>query len=250
MPAGKEEQTMGIANGVHHLAIATADIRAQLEFFTQAVGGELVAFYWMHGIDSTAHAFVRLSDESMIALVQGPPMKDIEPAIGVSHAGFTAGPVAPGVVQHIALNVPSHEDLLSMRDRLRSFGYWVMGPIDHGMCKSIYINGPEGIQLEFASSAGQAVSADDWVDPEVADAFGIGRADLDRFRQPPAFVPSDGSVAQPSPDERPAFQFPDEMQALGAAILQMSDQEIATFLDHPTTPAEDRAAMQRTAAVG
>jgi catechol 2,3-dioxygenase-like lactoylglutathione lyase family enzyme len=240
---------MGIANGVHHLAIATADIRAQLEFFTQAVGGELVAFYWMHGIDSTAHAFVRLSDESMIALVQGPPGKGIEGALGVSHAGFTAGPVAPGVVQHIALNVPSHEDLLSMRDRLRSFGYWVMGPIDHGMCKSIYLNGPEGIQLELASSAGEAVNAGEWVDPEVAEAFGVTRADLDRFRNPPGFVPSNGSVAQPSLDLRPAFTFPEEMQELGAAILRMSDEEISAFLDHPTTPAQDRAAMQRSAAV-
>jgi hypothetical protein len=34
--------------------------------------------------------------------------------------GFTAGPVAPGAVQHVALNVDSEDDLLAMRDRIRS----------------------------------------------------------------------------------------------------------------------------------
>lgn len=240
---------MGLSNGIHHLAIATADIKAQLEFFTQAVGAELVAFYWMHGLDGTAHAFLRLSDESMLAMVQAPPMKDIEPALGTSHAGFTAGLVAPGVVQHIALNVPTDDDLLAMRDRLRSHGYWVMGPIDHGMCRSIYLNGPEGIQLEFASSNGQAFRSDDWVDPDVAASFGIEQADLDRFRNPPVFQSRGGSVAQPSAELRPSFVFPDEMRDFGAAFLQMSDAEISAVLDHPTTPAEDRAALQKTAAV-
>jgi catechol 2,3-dioxygenase-like lactoylglutathione lyase family enzyme len=246
----RRRNAMGLSNGVHHLAIATADIKAQLEFFTQAVGAELVAFYWMHGIDGTAHAFLKLSDESMLAMVQSPPMKDIEPALGRTHAGFTAGLVAPGVVQHIALNVASDEDLLAMRDRLRSHGYWVMGPIDHGMCRSIYLNGPEGIQLEFATSAGKAVDAEDWIDPEVAAVFGVERADLERFRNPPAFASCGGAVAQPSPELRAAFVFPEEMRELGAALLQMSDEQISKVMDHPSTPAEDRAALQRTAAVG
>jgi catechol 2,3-dioxygenase-like lactoylglutathione lyase family enzyme len=241
---------MGLSNGVHHLAIATADIKSQIEFFTQAVGAELVAFYWMHGVDQTAHAFLRLSDQSMLALVEGRPMQKIDPAIGVSHAGFTAGPVAPGVVQHIALNVETHEDLLAMRDRLRSLGYWVMGPIDHGMCKSIYLNAPEGIQLEFASSAGHAIDADNWIDPDVAARFGITIEDLERYRRPPGYLSSGGSVPQPKPGTRPGFVFPDEMQPLGDAMMQMSDEEIAAMLDHPATPAEDRAAMQKLAANG
>ena len=33
-------------NGVHHLALATGDIKQQIAFFTDVLGMELVAFYW------------------------------------------------------------------------------------------------------------------------------------------------------------------------------------------------------------
>src|SRR2546428_11350372 len=143
---------MGLPNGVHHLAIATRDIKAQIEFFTQVVGMELVALYWMHGVPNTVHAFLRLGDSSSIAFVQGPEMTAIEPVAGVSHAGFAAGPVAPGGMQHVALNVRSEADLLAVRDRLRPHRHRGMGPIHHGLCQSIYPAAPEGILLEVATS--------------------------------------------------------------------------------------------------
>ncbi|HYC56278.1 MAG TPA: VOC family protein [Candidatus Binatia bacterium] len=238
---------MGLPNGVHHLAIATADLQAQIEFFTQVVGAELVGLYWMHGVKDTVHAFLRLSDQSMIAFVHGPQIKSVRPAVGISHAGYTAGVVAPGAVQHIALNVATEADLLAMRDRLRSHGYWVLGPIDHGMCKSIYLTAPEGIQLEFASSAGVAVDAQAWIDPDVAAHCQISTADLQRFCQPAPFRSLGGTVPQPAAGLRPGFEFPEELRAMGEAMLQMSDAEIAAALDHPTTPAQDRATMQQAA---
>ena len=63
---------MGLSNGVHHLAIGTADIKKQIEFFTDVLGMELVALYWMHGVDGCYHGFVELSGESYIAFVQHP----------------------------------------------------------------------------------------------------------------------------------------------------------------------------------
>ena len=42
---------MGLPNGVHHLAICTKDIKSQIEFYTQVVGMDLCALYWMHGVD-------------------------------------------------------------------------------------------------------------------------------------------------------------------------------------------------------
>src|SRR6185503_250037 len=107
------------------------DIKAQIEFFTEVIGMELVALYWMHGVEKTFHAFLHLGDSSSLAFVQGPEMQEIEPVPGVSHAGFTAGPVAGGAMQHVALNVDSEANLLAIRDRLRTHGHWVMGPIDH-----------------------------------------------------------------------------------------------------------------------
>ena len=136
-----------------------------------------------------------------------------------------------------------------MRDRLRSHGYWVLGPIDHGMCKSIYLTAPEGVQLEFAASS-TAIDADEWIDPEVAAYCGIDADELERYQQPAAFGSRGGAVAQPDPHGRPGFVFPEEMREAGEALLHMSDAELAATFDHPTTPAADRAAAMRAAAVG
>src|SRR5207237_1286863 len=97
------------------------------------------------------------------------------PQIGVSHAGNPTASCAPGTMQHVAFNVDSDADLLAMRDRIRSRGIQVLGPLDHGLCKSIYFAGPENLSLEIASSA----------EPIDARAWGPGQQPLTlakRFR--------------------------------------------------------------------
>ena len=44
---------MNKISGLHHLAIATGDIKTQIAFFTDKLGMELVALYWMHGVPKT-----------------------------------------------------------------------------------------------------------------------------------------------------------------------------------------------------
>ena len=51
---------MNKVEGLHHLAICTADMKAQIEYFTEKLGMELQALYWMHGVENTFHAFLRL----------------------------------------------------------------------------------------------------------------------------------------------------------------------------------------------
>src|SRR5258708_1529276 len=81
----------------------------------------------------------------------------IEACKGGRQGGWPAGPVAAGVMQHIALNVDTEADLMAIRDRLRSHGCWVMGPLGHGFCKSIYLAAPEGILFELATSEGKPI---------------------------------------------------------------------------------------------
>src|SRR5216683_4775859 len=213
---------MGLANGVHHLAICTKDIKAQIEFFTQVVGAELEALYWMHGVDNTFHGFLKLSDSSSIAFVQHPDIANIKPIKGVSHAGTTAGNVAPGTMQHVALNVDSEADLLAIRDRVRSHGHWIMGPLDHGFCKSIYLAAPEGIMLEFSTSEGHSIDAEAWIDPEVMALAGISAEEVARYKSPPAFESKGGKIAQPKVDPtKPNMHFP----AGRDRMLTMSDEE-------------------------
>ena len=226
---------MGLPNGVHHLAIATKDIKKQIEFYTQVVGMELVALYWMHGVQKTFHGFLRMNDSSSIAFVQGPEMAAIEGVPGISHARWAADPVAAGVMQHLALNVDTYDDLLAIRDRVRTHGHWVMGPIDHGFCKSIYLAAPEGIMLEFSTSEGNAIDVEAWIDPEVVALAGICAEELAPYKNPPAFASKGGKVAQPKPDTaKPLMKFP----AGRERIWTMSDEDVLRTMSETTPPVQ------------
>ncbi len=186
-------------NGIHHLAIATKDIKAQIEFFNDVLGCELVALYWMHGVEGAWHGFMKLNDACYLAFVETPDIAGIERTIGVTHAGSAGTPCAGGAMQHVAFNVDTVDDLLAMRDRIRSRGVTVIGPLDHGMCHSIYFAGPEDMSLEVATSAAP-IDARAWIDPEVVDLAGISADELARYRSPEAFASADGPVPQPEFD--------------------------------------------------
>jgi catechol 2,3-dioxygenase-like lactoylglutathione lyase family enzyme len=225
---------MGLPNGVHHLAICTKDIKKQIEFFSEVVGMELVALYWMHGVDNTFHGFMKMSDSSSIAFVQHPDIANIQPQKGVSHAGHTSGNVAPGVMQHLALNVDTEADLLAIRDRVRAHGHWIMGPLDHGFCKSIYLAAPEGIMLEFSTSEGNSIDAEAWIDPEVQALAGINAEELNRYKHPAAFESAGGKISQPKPDPtKPLMDFP-----RNHPIWTMSDEEVTRTMSETTPPVQ------------
>jgi len=194
---------MGLSNGVHHLAIATADIKRQIEFFSDVLGMELVALYWMHGVEGAWHGFVKLNDTCYLAFVQTPEIAKIERTLGVTHAGNAGNAVAGGAMQHVAFNVDTEDELLALRDRIRSRGVTVLGPIDHGMCKSMYFAGPEDLSLEIATSE-KAIDGRAWVDPEVVGLAGISEEELERYRNPAPYEGEAGAVPQPPFDpEKP-----------------------------------------------
>ena len=228
---------MGLPNGVHHLAICTKDIKKQIDYFSQVVGMELVALYWMHGVENTFHGFMKLSDSSSIAFVQHPDIAKIQPIKGVSHAGHTSQNVAAGAMQHLALNVDSYEDLLAIRDRVRSHGHWVMGPLDHGFCKSIYLAAPEGVMLEFSTSEGVPIDAEAWIDPEVVKLAGISPSDLYRYKNPPDFESRGGAVKNPAVDlKHPPINFPPGSEK----IYSMTDEEVTARLSETTPPVQPK----------
>ncbi|MGE0485294.1 MAG: VOC family protein [Gammaproteobacteria bacterium] len=210
-------------NGIHHLAIMTADMKSQIAFFTDVLGMKLKALYWMHNVDGYFHAFLELNANSSVAFVFAPAVKDIEPAFGISHAGNPVKPAAPGVSQHIAFSVDTLDELLAMRDRIRSRGVRVLGPLDHGFCQSIYFGGPEDLVLEVSFSEA-AIDAEAWIDPEVVALNGISAAELARYKNPAEYVNTTGKpVAQPpagngmpeytqmDPGFAGAFDLPDEV---------------------------------------
>jgi catechol 2,3-dioxygenase-like lactoylglutathione lyase family enzyme len=224
---------MGLPNGIHHLAVMTSDIKAQIEFFTDVLGAELKALYWMHGVEGAWHGFLQLNERSYIAFVQTPDVAAITPVIGVSHAANPGSPSAGGTMQHVAFSVSSMDELLAMRDRIRDCGVNIFGPIDHGMCHSIYFAGPEGLNLEFAFSE-QGINENEWIDPEVVALAGISAEELARFVRPRSFVSQGGAVAQPPIDPtKPHAKYPD---VIYQAIMNMPDEVLAAKMSHPAPP--------------
>jgi catechol 2,3-dioxygenase-like lactoylglutathione lyase family enzyme len=220
-------------NGVHHLAISTADIKAQIEFFSDVLGAELVALFWMHGVPGGWHGFCRLNDFCSVAFVQLEKNAHVESTIGVTHAGSGAGSSAPGTMQHVAFKVDSHDDLMAIRDRIRSRGVNVIGQIDHGMCESIYFAGPEGLVLEVATSA-DALDPAAWIDPEVVELAGISAEELARFKAPATYTGEGGALPQPPMDPaKPHLNYPPERYA---QVLALSDEQVTALSSYSEPP--------------
>ena len=153
--------------------------------------------------------FLRLNDESSIAFVCNPEIGNIEVRLGETHAGNPGANSARGTMQHLALKVRNHDELLAMRDRLRSKGVPVLGPTDHGMCVSMYFAGPENLSLELSYSH-EPIDNRAWIDPEVVELAGISEDELARYTHPADYKDQGGAVAQPSADaEGPHMTYPE-----------------------------------------
>jgi len=222
---------MNKVEGLHHLAICTADIKTQIEFFTDKLGMELVALYWMHGVENTLHGFLRLNDESSIAFVANPDIARIPKRFGETHAGNPAANCAAGTMQHVALRVKNHDELLAMRDRLRAKGVPVLGPMDHGFCASIYFAGPENLSLELSYSEAP-IDAHGWIDPEVVAIAGISAEELERYKHPAPFTDSQGSVPQPDLATAPGPHLTNYPPGRYEAMLSTPDEVVWNIVDN------------------
>ncbi|MCY3894491.1 MAG: VOC family protein [Acidimicrobiaceae bacterium] len=218
--------------GVNHLALSTTDMKQQLLFWCDVVGLPLKALYWMHGVEGAYHGFVEMSGDSYIAFVQHPDnVDDVE--FGVSHSDGPGGDVRGGALQHIALHVDTFDEVLEMRDRLRSRGVQVVGPIDHGFCKSIYFDGPEGLNLEVA--CGSDIDERAWIDPEVTALCGISSDDLAAMKRPAAFERPAEPVAQPT-EAHPASVRAQRDPERAALAASLPDEFIWENMSEPDPP--------------
>jgi hypothetical protein len=119
-----------------------------------------------------------------------------------------------------------------MRDRIRSHGIQVMGPIDHGMIQSIYFAGPEGLSLEVCT--GRDIDERQWIDPEVQALCGISAEELERLTSPTGFERPDEPVAQPPYDDtKPHMHY---RPAVRDAIMGMPDADMWDKFSVPDPP--------------
>ena len=219
-------------DGIHHIAIMSANMKEQLTFFTQVMGFPLVGLFEMHGVPGGKHAFLRMDEDSFFSVVELAGIGEIPSTLGITHAGTGAGKCAAGVTQHIAFRVPDEAGLIAMRNRIRSHGVPAIGPIGHGFCKSIYFAGPEGLTLEV-SYAVSKVDPARWVDPKMLEECGISGKEAQAMLSPAPCVAA-SPVPQPAFDPaKPQLAYPPETLK---AILGAPDAAITmqgSFDDPP-----------------
>lgn len=223
-------------SGIHHIAVMCSDIKKHIAFFSEVVGFPLVALFDMHGVKGGLHAFLRMNDFGYFSLVQLPDVDRIPIEIGVTHAGSGSLPCAAGTLQHLAFRAGSEDDLLAMRDRIRSHGVNVIGPIDHGLCKSIYFAGPDRMTLEVATST-EAIDSERWIDPAVLAKAGISPEDAARFTAPVPYA-GPSPVAQPEYDPaQPHLTYPEKVYRRMLATPDEVVTRTASYAEPPVRAA-------------
>lgn len=130
----------------HHVAIATRDMQATHDFYTQAMGFELVRVEKAQtGPEAWAkHFFYDTGNGEMMAFWEIHD-KTVDPQFPTS---ISEGLGLPKWTNHIAFGKDSLDALDEARQRINQAGYDVM-EIDHHWCTSIYVDDPNGIMVEF-----------------------------------------------------------------------------------------------------
>jgi catechol 2,3-dioxygenase-like lactoylglutathione lyase family enzyme len=221
-------------DGIHHVAIMSANMKEQLTFFTRVLGFPLVGLFEMHGVPGGKHAFLKMAEDSFFSVVELAGIAEIPATLGITHAGTGAGKCAAGTMQHLAFRAPDEAGLLALRDRIRSHGVPAIGPIGHGFCKSIYFAGPEGLTLEV-SYAVSAVDPKRWIDPKTLEECGISGEEAEAMMGPAPYA-GESPVAQPGYDASvPQMGYPPERLKL---MLAVPDAVITAQGSYDETPVE------------
>ena len=131
---------------LHHVAYRCNAAKETADFYTKLLGLEYYAAVSEDTIPSTGekclymHIFFAMADGSCVAFFEVP---DAPPAIKDTNT--------PAWVQHLALVVEDEDELLEKKAKLEAAGVDVIGPTDHGFCKSIYFFDPNGHRLELTT---------------------------------------------------------------------------------------------------
>ncbi len=220
-------------SGIHHIAVMSADMKEHIEFFSDVLGCRLVGLFDMHGVPGAFHAFLELNPNCHFSLVHTPGTRDIAIELGKTHSGTGAAPCAPGTMQHLAFRVDDEAGLLNMRDRIRSRGVNVIGPINHGICSSIYFAGPDQLTLEVACP-GMEMTPERWVDPDVLERLEISVQEAERYTAPDDYAGEGGAVPQPPYDRaKPHQAYPEKVYQ---QMLAAPDEAITAQASYSEPP--------------
>ena len=136
-------------HGFHHVAYRCRDAKCTVEFYRDVLGMPFKLAIAEDRVPSTGapdpymHVFLDAGNGNVLAFFELPNA----PEMGRDEA-------TPQWVQHIAFKVANLADLMAAKARAEALGLVVLGPVHHGIFKSIYFFDPDGHRLELACDIG------------------------------------------------------------------------------------------------
>lgn len=134
---------------IHHVAYRCNNARKTVEFYREVMNMDLVLAIAEDQVPSTKepdpymHIFLDAGMGNILAFFEVPN----SPPMGRDKN-------TPEWVQHIAFQVEDMDALLAARDQVEAHGLDIIGPVDHGIFKSIYFHDPSGHRLELVANVG------------------------------------------------------------------------------------------------
>ena len=134
---------------IHHVAYRCRDTKETVDWYMKYLDMDFVLAIAEDSVPSTKepdpymHVFMDAGNGNVLAFFEipnSPPM------------GRDAN--TPAWVQHLAFQVGSEDEMMSVKQTLEADGIEVIGPTNHTIFKSIYFRDPNGHRLELAVNTG------------------------------------------------------------------------------------------------
>ena len=155
---------------IHHVAYRCKDAKETVEFYQRVMGMDFKLAIAENEVPSTKapdpymHVFLDAGMGNVLAFFELPN----SPEMG--RDGNT-----PEWVQHIAFEVEDMGALLASKAHIEAEGLDVLGPVNHGIFKSIYFFDPNGHRLELAANTG--------TDAQMAELKRVARPMIEEWSQ-------------------------------------------------------------------
>ena len=136
--------------GVHHMVLVCKDLKRTHDFYSGILGMKLTAAIEVPPMpaEQAMHLFYDMGGGNQLAFFW---FRDAPAALPEqAHPANFATVSAHGSMHHVAFVADDEDAVLAWHRQLKAEGIQVTPMIDHGFCKSIYFQDPDGVQLEIS----------------------------------------------------------------------------------------------------